>query len=136
MGRPDTAFKAPAFGSKDERDRWQISQYGRLHNAFRTDEEPRDDRPLLFEAYPFWVDDTERMTYEQAVDSHPRGDAEGALSYVARIVEIVTGRYARAGLPLPRQQTRREREESLARLRRQASEQAAAEARRVAGPDA
>jgi hypothetical protein len=127
---------APSFHNSEERDRWQVQQYGRIRNWFRTDEDPRDDRPLLFETHPFWVDDTERMTYEEAVESHPRGDAEGALSYIARIVEIVTGRYLRAGLSLPRHQTRRERDEALAKLRRQATEQAAAEARRVAGPEA
>lgn len=111
--------KAPVFASKEERDRWQIQEYGQVRNGFRELTEPRDDRPLLTEPDPFWMDYTEQLAYEAAVEANPKREGEGALTYCQRILDAVGVRYAKAGLEMPRTLTRREREAKLAALRAQ-----------------
>ena len=101
MARPDAAFEAPSFHNSEERDRWQLRQYGHVRNGFRTEEEPRDDRPLLYEPEPFWCDETERLSYEAAKEAHPKDGDEGPLAYVQRLAAIVAGRYEAAGKPMP-----------------------------------
>jgi hypothetical protein len=91
---------------------------GRL--AFRTEYDPPDDRPLLVDRYGFWEDDTERMTYENAVEASPIRNDEGRLAYIARVSEVVTGKYAALGKSMPRRMSRRQRDSQLAKLRAQA----------------
>ena len=91
--------------------------------GFRTEYERQDERQLLYYAYPFWADETERMTYEDAVEANPRREDEGAMTYAARISAVVAGKYSGAvqGMPHVRM-SRRERDAQLAKLRGQAAE--------------
>ena len=59
--------------------------------GYREPDEPPDDRPVIVRA-PFWRDESERLTYEHAVESWPRRQGEGAMSYIARIAGIVEQR--------------------------------------------
>lgn len=98
--------------------------------GFRRDWEPVDERPLLIEYacqckccrehQGFWRDQTERMTYEDAVEANPRQSGEGPANYIRRLSEYATQRYQRAGKPMPRGMSRRERDERLGKLREQA----------------
>lgn len=88
--------------------------------GYRHEWEAVDERPLLYIAHPFWEDETERLTYEDAVEGHPRREGEGALSYAARISEVVVGTYAKAVRPMPPARTPKwRREQQLAKLRSQ-----------------
>jgi len=42
----------------------------------------------------FWSGPAEAATYLEAVVQNPKGDDEGAMSYIVRISEIVTGEEA------------------------------------------
>lgn len=89
--------------------------------AFRREGEPVDERPLLIDPHGFWRDETERLTYEDAVEANPKHRDEGPFSYIRRLSEIVTGKYASLGQPMPRtRMSRRERDQQLAKLRAQA----------------
>lgn len=99
--------------------------------GYRREWEPVDERPLLIEYacqcngcrkhQGFWRDQTERMSYEDAVEANPRRPDEGPLAYAARISGLVTERYQRAVKSMPRaHQTRRERDGVLMKLRGQA----------------
>lgn len=112
--------KAQVFGSKDERDRWQIMQYGNIRNAFREPNEAPDGRPVLVYPDPFWSDYTEELNYEAVVEVNSKRDGEGLLTYLGRVLEAVGSKYSKAGLEMPRTPTRREREAQLAKLRAQA----------------
>lgn len=70
-------------------------------NAYRTELDPMDSRPLLAWK-PFWADASEQLAYEDAVQQHPLKPGEGAMTYMARISAVVTGRYAAAGQTMPR----------------------------------
>ena len=48
----------------------------------------------------FWTDESERLTHEHAVETHPRRNEETPLRYIIRIAEIVSGRMA-AMKPMP-----------------------------------
>lgn len=71
--------------------------------GYREPHEPPDDRPVI--AYgacrcrgcreyggDFWRNESERLTYEHAVEANPKGASEGALTYIARIAGIVEQR--------------------------------------------
>jgi hypothetical protein len=117
------------FRDHEERDRWQMQQYGRLKYCFRTEDERTgewgDSRPLLIYPYPSWRDEEERLTYEHAAEAHPRGPDEGPGSYIVRLAEAVEGRLAKAGKSWPRPMSRSERDARLAKLREQARAEAA-----------
>jgi len=88
--------------------------------GYRQEWEQPDGRPLLIQTEPFWADETERMTYEDAVEAdHPRPE-DTLLSYLARISAAVAGKY---GGVLPRMRrpglSRVERDRQLAKLRGQ-----------------
>ena len=88
--------------------------------GFRYPDEPPDGRPVIVLS-PAWEDETERMTYEHAVSANPRREDEGAISYIQRISSIVTGRYQKAGLAMPRRgMSQREWERKRNALNRQA----------------
>ena len=90
--------------------------------GFRRDWEPVDGRPLLVERFPFWASESERLTYENAAEEHPRNPAEGPMAYAARLSAIVTERFGRAVQPMPHvRMSRRERDAALAKLRGQAA---------------
>jgi len=90
--------------------------------GFRREGEPQDERPLLYYPYPFWEDETERMTYEDAVEANRIQPGEGAMTYMARISALVEGKYKRSAVhSMPRRgMSRRERDAQLMKLRSQA----------------
>ena len=89
--------------------------------AFRHDWEPVDERPMLIDPHGFWADETERLTYEAAVESNPIQPGEGPFSYIRRISALVVGKYKALGQPMPRvRMSRAERDRQLAKLRGQA----------------
>ena len=77
----------------------QRTDSGRI--GFRYPDEPVDERPVIVLA-PFWTDASEQCAYEDAVQQHPRKDSEGPMAYAQRISSIVVGKYAKAGLAMPR----------------------------------
>jgi len=92
---------------------------GRL--GFRYEHEAPDDRPCVIYTEPFWADETERMTYMDAVEANPRRPDEGPFSYIRRLSAVVTGRYEALGQPMPRvRMSRAQRDKQLAKLRGQA----------------
>lgn len=85
--------------------------------GYRMEWEAPDDRPLLVYTEPFWADETERMTYEDAAEAdHPR-EEDSLESYLARISAAVEGRYKR--LPVMPQGLRQPRARRLEAARRQ-----------------
>lgn len=59
------------FRTPEERDRWQIQQYGFVRNGYRTDYDRTDERPLLIDPWPFWKDASEEERFIRAVRSCP-----------------------------------------------------------------
>jgi hypothetical protein len=88
--------------------------------GYRHDYEPVDERPLLYIAHPFWEDETERLTYEDAVEADRPRDEDTLLSYLARISAAVEGRY-KGVLPKMRRPelSRVDRDRQLQKLRGQ-----------------
>ena len=116
MGRQNDPFNQP-------------SNTGRL--GYRRDYEPTDERPLLIEyacrcnaclAWEGpWRDQSERLTYEDAVEANPRQPEEGVMAYVSRLSAMVEGKYQRRpvqAMPHTRM-SRVERDRQLAKLRGQ-----------------
>jgi len=68
--------------------------------GYREPSDPPDDRPVIVHA-PFWSSESERLTYEHAVESWPRRQGEGAMTYIARIAAKVEGRLAAAAKSFP-----------------------------------
>lgn len=63
---------------------------------------PQGPNPYLAPAREaFWLDESERLTYEHAVEVNPRGKDEGAITYLARIAALAAGRLAPAAKPMP-----------------------------------
>jgi len=79
------------FDSMEERDRYQIATYGQVRNGWREPDEPSDGRPMIVRG-GWWGNESERLTYEHAVESHPRRPDEGHGSYIVRIAETVARR--------------------------------------------
>lgn len=101
----------PAFNSNPDT--------GRM--GFRYEWEATDERPLVICPYPFWADETERMTYEAAVEANQRREDEGPMAYAARISAVVEGKYKRvpvAAMPHAKM-SRVERDRQLQKLRGQ-----------------
>lgn len=88
--------------------------------GYRTEYDAPDERPLLYMAHPFWEDETERLTYEDAVEADRPRDDDSLLSYLARISAAVEGRYKWV-LPKMRRPglSRVDRERQLQKLRGQ-----------------
>ena len=93
------------------------SDTGKL--GYREPSEPRDLRPMISRP-PFWRDESERLTYEHAVETNPRRAGEGAITYIARIAVLVEGRLAKIDKSMPRGTSQRQRDEQLRLLRDQA----------------
>lgn len=106
------------MGRRDEQPFNQRTDTGRM--GFRHEWEPADERPLIVYHEPLWADETERMTYEAAVEADRPREADTLLDYLARISAAVAGKYGGV-LPKMRKpgQSRAERERSLAKLRGQ-----------------
>lgn len=115
----DGQAKARVFDSKEERDQWQIQQYGRVRNAFRTEDDPIDERPLLYHPVPFWSSESERLEYEHAVEGNPIGAAEPGTAYCRRIAAIVERRIGSPPKSFPRPMSRAQRDARLQELRAQ-----------------
>jgi hypothetical protein len=60
--------------------------------AFRYEWEQTDERPMVIYPHRFWRDESERLTYEDAVEANPRRPGEGSFSYIARLSAIVVDR--------------------------------------------
>jgi hypothetical protein len=83
------------FESKEERDRWQIVQYGHVRDGFLQPDEGRhrDNEPRLRIDKPFWKDADEEARYERAVHFAPP-EKHGSMdfyAYLAEIAKIATG---------------------------------------------
>ena len=74
------------FTSQDERDRWQVRQYGAVRNGFREMDEPTDDRPLRTDRYPFW-EPGEDVIWERAVRACPLREY-GSMDLFAYLGEV------------------------------------------------
>lgn len=100
MGRADRDDMVPHFSSMEERDRWQIQQYGHVRNGFRTEHERQDERPLLYYALPFWADAEEERRYERAVRACPLSQYGHMRlpEYLAAVVEVAEGLEPRAAV--------------------------------------
>jgi len=85
----------------EERDRWQIATYGQVRNAFREADEPPDERPVISRR-PFWTDESERLTYEHAVETNPRRPTEPPMADIQRIAELAAGRLPKVAKPMSR----------------------------------
>jgi len=72
--------------------------------GYRWPEEPPDGRPVI-NRRPFWTDESERLTYEHAVETNPRRPGERPLVYIQRIATLVESRLRpqvpKAKLPPP-----------------------------------
>lgn len=93
MGRAERADAAPHFASQEDRDRWQVQQYGHVRDGFRTELDRTDERPLLVYAHPFWASAEEEARYERAVKACPVREY-GALrldQYLAEVVTVAEG---------------------------------------------
>jgi hypothetical protein len=112
-----------------------VADTGRM--GYRQEWEPEDERRALAPYrcqclgrrppavgcrgnHGFWRDESERLTYESAVEDNPRREGEGPMAYAARISAIVAGKYSKLGGMPSSRLTRRQRDERLARLRGQA----------------
>jgi hypothetical protein len=95
------------FDSKEDRDAWQLRQYGHARNAFREPDEPTDGRPVLVRA-PFWHDGNEQAVYEAAVSGNPIKPGEGPFTYIRRISALVTGEAGGIGSMPRRRMSQRE----------------------------
>ena len=86
------------FASQDERDRWQVRQYGAVRNGFREMDEPTDDRPLRIDRYPFW-EPGEDVIWERAVRACPLRDygSMDLFEYLAEVAKLARGMDVNAG---------------------------------------
>lgn len=62
-----------------------------IRRAYREQEELPDDRPVIVRD-PFWSSESERLTYEYAVEANPRKPGESGLTYIKRIAEVAQER--------------------------------------------
>jgi len=86
--RWDKDLGAYVFESHEERDRWQISVYGAVRDAFRREDEPTDKRPLLYYNNPP-VD----LAWLRAVRAAPREHYPNLplSEYLAEVGKLATG---------------------------------------------
>jgi hypothetical protein len=87
--------------------------------GYRMEWEAPDERPLVVYTEPFWTDDTERMTYEAAVESNPIRETDTLLDYLARVSATVVGKYKGVLPKIKRGMSRQDRERQLQKLRGQ-----------------
>lgn len=76
-------------------------------NAYRTEHDPVDERPLLVWSQ-FWGSAGEQGAYEAAVENTPRRSGEGPMAYAQRVSAVVTGAYRQAGQAMPRRMSQRD----------------------------
>lgn len=68
--------------------------------GYRTEFDAPDERPLLYIAHSFWLNESERLAYEDEVERNPIQDDEYRLAYLAKISEAVLAKYGKnIGLP-------------------------------------
>lgn len=98
MGRDDERATPSYFQSQDERDRWQVRQYGHLRNGFREYDEPTDDRPLRIDRHPFW-EPGEDVIWERAVKACPLREygALDAWEYLREVAKLAVSMDVNAG---------------------------------------
>ena len=87
--------------------------------GYRTEYDRPDERPLVVYNEPFWTDETERMTYEAAVESNPIRETDTLLDYLARVSATVSGKYKGVLPKIKRGMSRQDRERQLQKLRGQ-----------------
>lgn len=95
------ADAAPHFASQDERDRWQVQQYGHVRNGFRDDFERVDERPLLYFTRPFW-EPGEDVIWERAAKACPVREygAMQVWEYLAEVAKLAIGMDKHKGVPV------------------------------------
>jgi len=86
--------------------------------GYRTEFDRPDERPLVLNS-EFWVDETERMTYEAAVETNPIRETDTLLDYLARVSATVVGKYKGVLPKIKRGTSRMDRERQLQKLRGQ-----------------
>jgi hypothetical protein len=89
----DKDLRTFVFDSKDERDRWQIKQYGQVRNGFREPDDPDDGRPAIIYNVPPYKSREEQLRYERAASLCPVS-ASGSLTldkYLGEIVLLASG---------------------------------------------
>ena len=106
--RDSQGESARVFASQEERDRWQIAQYGHVKNGYREPEDYNDGRGALLPP-PFWNDGSEQLSYEYAVESNPIREGEGWLTYLGRVIASLP-----PGLKVPRQRAEKAMPRALA----------------------
>ena len=87
--------------------------------GYRMEWEAPDERPLVVYSESFWVDETERMTYEDAVAANPIRETDTLLDYLARVSAVVVGKYKGVLPRIKRGMSRQDRERQLQKLRGQ-----------------
>ena len=87
--------------------------------GYRMEWEAPDERPLVVYTEPFWTDETERMTYEDAAAANRPRDEDTLLDYLARVSAVVVGRYKGVLPRMKRGTSRQERERQLQKMRGQ-----------------
>lgn len=70
-------------------------------------DEPSDGTRMRISFREFWADESERLTYEHAVETNPRrklpdGRLEPPGSYILRIAQLVAGRLGPIAKSMPR----------------------------------
>lgn len=86
--------------------------------GYREPEEVPDGRPTI--SYrPFWTDLSEQLTYEHAVETHPKRPDESPMAYIQRIAAIVEGRLAAVKAVPKASMTRKQFQQRLAELEKQ-----------------
>jgi hypothetical protein len=53
--------------------------------AYAEPDDPLDGRECVIKRDSFWRDESERLTYEHAVEANPRKPDEGVMTYIARL---------------------------------------------------
>lgn len=89
-------------------------------------DEPPDGIRRRINYRPIRRDESERLTYEHAVETHPKRPDEGPMAYIQRIAGIVEKRLGPVVQAMPKElMTRREFQRRLAELEKQRPDQRA-----------
>lgn len=89
----DKDLRTFVFDSQEERDRWQIKQYGSVRNCFRTEMEREDGRPLLYHTAPQFKSPDQERRYIKAAEACPVSEY-GQLrldQYLGEVVRLAEG---------------------------------------------
>jgi hypothetical protein len=62
--------------------------------AYAEPDDSADGREYVIKRGSFWRDESERLTYEHAVEVNPRKPDEGVMTYVARVAVFAQAKLA------------------------------------------